>query len=428
MCVLVGLVRHGSGLATLFAEYGLALLDPRRAAGPRVRTREAFDALQAFQARTLEERMHGRGLSAAAMRRRITADSLRRGVLRPGELLVDLIATPDTTIALLASRRGLEARLLPGTRVLERLGADWRAVALTGASPAIVEAGMRRMAAEVLTPMAPALRDARRVVITGGGPLALWPWAALTLPGESAVLGTTREVFHAPSATLFAALRARPGAPAPTVLALGRTTDAAGRDLPGARRELEGLGAQYARVEVRMNRGDRGLDALTADLPRWNVLHFAAHADARSATPWQSGFLLGAGTGDAAYLRASSVARLRLRADLAVLSGCQSAGATSLAGEGALGLASAFLCSGSRSVVATLWPVEDRVAQRFMSAFYEALASGRSVAGAVRDGQAALRVHRETAEVRDWAAFVATGEGSTQVRISRRGALLSGAR
>src|SRR5439155_9508849 len=113
---------------------------------------------------------------------------------------------------------------------------------------------------------------------------------------------------------------------------------------------------------------------------------------------------------------------MKLRADLAVLSGCQSAGATTLAGEGALGLASAFLCSGTRSVVATLWPIEDRVAQRFMTEFYAAIARGRTVAGAVGEAQRALRGRSDTANARDWAAFVAAGAGDTHVRLARRDA------
>jgi CHAT domain-containing protein len=150
------------------------------------------------------------------------------------------------------------------------------------------------------------------------------------------------------------------------------------------------------------------------------VLHFAAHAEAETGSPWRSGFLLGKGTGDDAYLRASGIAKMRLKARLAVLSGCQSAGATTLSGEGALGLASAFLCSGTASVVATLWPVEDRVAQLFMMEFYGSLAQGSSVAAAVRSSQRALRARSETANPRAWAAFVASGEAGTRVRLQTR--------
>jgi CHAT domain-containing protein len=309
---------------------------------------------------------------------------------------------------------------LSGTTRLGRLHDQWREATLGRAEENLVQAGLQRLSGELLGPIATAFRGARRVIVTGGGPLALWPWAALTVPGESRPLGETREVSTAPSATLLAALRARPGAQAGRLLAVARTTDIAGRDLAGVRRELQNLRTQYDRVEVRAHGGDRGVDELVADLPRWNVLHFAAHAEARSAAPWRTGFLLGAGAGDDAYLRASRIAGMKLRADLAVLSGCQSAGSTALAGEGALGLASAFLCSGTRSVVATLWPVEDRVAERFMGEFYAALERGCTVAGAVRDAQSALRARAETSRTRDWAAFVAAGEGGAQVRLTAR--------
>jgi len=339
---------------------------------------------------------------------------------------VDLLATPDTTIAFLISRRGVEARLLPGTRRLDPLHARWREAVMARADEATVRTGLDRLSRELITPLAPAIRGTRRMILTGGGSIALWPVAALAVPGEPGPLGETREVYTVPSATLLAALRAQ----APTgsgsgagLLAVGRTTDSKGRGLPGAERELRDLAGRYAGAELRLNRGERRVPELTADLPRWDVLHFAAHAEAESGTPWRSGFLLGRGNGDDAYLRASRVADMKLRARLAVLSGCQSAGAATLAGEGALGLASAFLCSGTRSVVATLWPVEDRVARRFVGEFYAELARGATVAGAVARAQRALRSHADTSSIRDWAAFMATGEGGTHVALTPRGAV-----
>jgi tetratricopeptide (TPR) repeat protein len=413
--------RSGAGVAELFSEYGLALLDPRRGGSQVSRARQAFDALQTFQARTLEERMHGVGLAGRGMKSRIGADSLRRSVLRPGELLVDVVSTPDTSFAFLLSKVGIEARFLPGSDRLSRLYRDWRDATLGGADAAVAERGLLRLSQELLTPIAEPVRTARLVILTGGGPLALWPVGALTLPGETTPLCETRELFAVPSATLLAALRNQSrSARATGLLAVGRTSDAQGRELPGAERELRAVRDRFTGAEVRMNKGDKALADLVGDLPRWDVLHFAAHAEAETGSPWRSGFLLGKGTGDDAYLRASGIAQMRLKARLAVLSGCQSAGVTTLSGEGALGLASAFLCSGTASVVATLWPVEDRVAQQFMSEFYNALARGSSVAAAVRTSQRALRARPETANPRDWAAFVASGEAGTKVQLQLR--------
>jgi len=414
--------RSGAGLAELFSEYGLALLAPGRGSTASRRAREAFDALQAFQARTLEERMHGAGLAGAAMRARVSSDSLRRGVLRDGELLVDAVSSPETTLVFLVTRAGVAVTGLPGSDRLAAIYGDWRDAALSGADDAMVAAGLRRLSEVLLGPLSESLRGSRRVIVSGGGPLALWPIAALTPSGEKAPLGETREIFSVPSATLLAALRARGAAASGgSLLAVGRTVDAGGRELPGAERELRALGARYAGAVVRVHRGDRTVAELTGDLGRWNVLHFAAETETRPGNPWRSGLLIGRGNGDEAFLRASRVAGMKLGARLAVLSGCQSAGAT-LPGEGAVGLAGAFLCAGTSSVVATLWPVEDRVAERFTEAFYAHLAQGRTVAAAVRDAQRDLRSHAETSPVRDWAAFVASGEADTRIALARSSA------
>ena len=412
--------RAGSGLAGLFAEYGLALLDARRKAPQAKRAREAFDALQVFQARTLEERMHGAGLAGRSMTARVSADSLRRGVLRPGEALLDLVATPDTTFAFVVTGAGVSAHLLPGARRLDVLFDDWRDAMLAGAATPAVERGLERLSAELIAPLAIPLKGSRRVIVSGGGTVALWPLAALSLPGEEGALGERREIVSVPSATLFTLLRTRTrGAGAGSLLALSRTIDASGRELPGAERELAMLDRSYAGVTVRRNKGERSVKDLTKDLAAFDALHFAAHAEASEGSPWRSGFLLGKGTGEDAYLRASSVARLRLKARLAVLSGCQSAGATALAGEGALGLSAGFLSAGTATVVATLWPVEDRTAERYMTAFYAALATGKSVAAAAREARVALKAG--LANPRDWAAFAVLGEPGTVFPLRARG-------
>jgi CHAT domain-containing protein len=367
--------------------------------------------------------MHGAGLAGRAMAARVSADSLSRAVLGPGEALLDWVATPETTFAFVVTRGGVTARTLPGTVRLDALHRDWRDAMLAGAESPVVEDGLARLSTEALAPLAPALRGAHRVIVTGGGALALWPWGALTLPGEAAPLGERREVACVPSASLFATLRARGNAAGatPRLLAVSRTTDAEGRALPGAVREMDMLGRDFAHVTVRENRGDRPLRELTADLAGFDALHFAAHVEADPGTPWRSGLLLGSGTGDGAYFRASNVARLKLRARLVVLSGCQSAGATAVAGEGAIGLSTGFLSAGTRTVVATLWPVADRDAERYMSAFYDGLAGGRTVAAAALGARSALRAQAGTANPRSWAAFVVLGEPGTTFPLARRG-------
>jgi CHAT domain-containing protein len=77
---------------------------------------------------------------------------------------------------------------------------------------------------------------------------------------------------------------------------------------------------------------------------------------------------------DDGILTALEVAELDLRkVDLAVLSACETGLGETAGGEGLLGLQRAFQVSGARTVVATLWKVDDEWTRKLMERFYENL-------------------------------------------------------
>ena len=76
-----------------------------------------------------------------------------------------------------------------------------------------------------------------------------------------------------------------------------------------------------------------------------------------------------------------------------------------LDGEGALGFSRAFLRSGTRGVVATLWPVKDQAAEMFGCALHQSLIAQDSPSVAVRTAAMKLRDYGEP----DWAAFQLLG-------------------
>jgi CHAT domain-containing protein len=121
-------------------------------------------------------------------------------------------------------------------------------------------------------------------------------------------------------------------------------------------------------------------------------------------------------TDDDGILVAEEAARLDLRgADWVVLSACSTRRGPVVDAEGALGLHRAFHSAGARTVIASLWDVQDAPARRFMSALYEArLRDGKSTAEAMRDAQRAvlneLRASGRSTHPVQWAAFVASGD------------------
>ena len=99
--------------------------------------------------------------------------------------------------------------------------------------------------------------------------------------------------------------------------------------------------------------------------------------------------------------------------DLAVLSACETGVGTVQAGEGVLGLRRSFEVAGVRSLVMSLWPVEDEATRLWMRFFYETYLGGRSVTESVRQaGLGILSERREkglSSHPFFWGAFVSTG-------------------
>lgn len=93
--------------------------------------------------------------------------------------------------------------------------------------------------------------------------------------------------------------------------------------------------------------------------------------------------------------------------ELAVLSACDTSLGAVLPGEGVDSLRQALEVAGARSMVTSLWSVPDLETRLLMTDFYDALASGASKSGALR--QAKLRVKQRQGHPFYWASFVMTG-------------------
>ncbi len=115
-------------------------------------------------------------------------------------------------------------------------------------------------------------------------------------------------------------------------------------------------------------------------------------------------------------LTAQEIAALDLSGvEQAVLSACDSQGREIVPDEGVFGLQRAFRIAGARSVIATLWPVEDMATSAWMAAFYEAnLDRGLESAWALREaGLSVLRQRRARGEDTHpfyWGAFIGSGD------------------
>ena len=136
------------------------------------------------------------------------------------------------------------------------------------------------------------------------------------------------------------------------------------------------------------------------------IIHFATHAFFNQNNPLESGILLADGV-----LTAREVLQHRLRADLLVLSACESGQVASLGGGELAGLSQAFLQAGIRSLLVSLWKVKDLATASLMLAFYKARQSKMDKALALR--QAMSQLQQENAHWSHshyWGAFILVGD------------------
>ena len=108
-------------------------------------------------------------------------------------------------------------------------------------------------------------------------------------------------------------------------------------------------------------------------------------------------------------LKMSDIQAVKLRARLVVLSCCHS-GQGKVSSEGVVGMARAFLFAGARSVLSTLWAIDDEATMMFMESFYQQLKSGESASVALQRAMKCLRDSHDYSAPKYWAPFVLMGD------------------
>jgi CHAT domain-containing protein len=172
------------------------------------------------------------------------------------------------------------------------------------------------------------------------------------------------------------------------------------------------LDAPDVLVEVGFN-ANRAF-VLQGALASFRIIHFATHGFVDLHHPELSGLVLSLrnekGQRQNGYLRLGDIHQLKLSADLVVLSACDSARGKNLNSEGTIGLPRAFLFAGSRSVLASLWKVDDDAAVAFMKNFYERIKKGEIPSAALRGAQLEMSQGKRWSQPFYWAAFVLQGD------------------
>ena len=106
------------------------------------------------------------------------------------------------------------------------------------------------------------------------------------------------------------------------------------------------------------------------------------------------------------------VLNAKLQAKLVVLSCCHS-GRGKIKAEGVVGIARAFLGAGARSVIASLWAIDDDATLEFVRKFYEHLLEAKSASKSMNEAMKWMRETDNFSAVKYWAPFVLIGDDVT---------------
>lgn len=164
--------------------------------------------------------------------------------------------------------------------------------------------------------------------------------------------------------------------------------------------------------------------AMSQQVGQYQIVHFATHGYLDSEHPELSGIVLSMvdpnGVRQNGLMPLHDIYSLDLSAELTVLSACQTALGKDISGEGLVGLSHSFLSAGSKSVVATLWKVDDRATANLMTGFYDSmLQKGMPTGAALRSAKLKMMKEKQWRAPYYWAGFVLQGEYTNRIAVEK---------
>lgn len=198
------------------------------------------------------------------------------------------------------------------------------------------------------------------------------------------------------------------------VLVVGNPTMPPGYPpLPGAQREADAVASLLSTAA--MTGGQATKAAVIDRVGDARVIHFATHGLLNAQEAQFSALVLAPDRGDSGILPAIEIRNLKLHAEVAVLSACDT-GEGRLTGDGVVGLGRSFVEAGVPTLVVSLWSIPDAPTAALMVEFYKNIRQGMDKAQAMR--MAMLATSRQFPDPRGWAAFTVLGvpDASAELR------------
>lgn len=326
--------------------------------------------------------------------------------------VVYLATSPDGGLALIVRSGGVERVDLPGLT-------GRAALELTTALDQAVTTPSRTQCDQVcealwnlaMDPVLERLTGVQHAIVIPGGHLATLPWHAARIPGRQAEYVIDRlAISYMPNLRSVPRVRAAGAEMKPPLraLAIGQPMPTDNTLLLSADDEIAAVCSHHSeRFQVtRLPGTEATADAVLDAMSRFDIIHFAGHAEAVPEDPLASAMIMAhdecLAIGDILAMNGGS-------ARFAVLSACDTASVEDPLTDELISFPTALLQCGLSGVVGSLWTSYDRASPMLMYAFYrEWQGSGVPPAEALRRAQLQVRDSRFASPL-FWAPFVYVG-------------------
>jgi CHAT domain-containing protein len=281
-----------------------------------------------------------------------------------------------------------------------------------------------------------------RIIIVPDGRLHLLPFDAL-VDGTGRYLVSSHTITYAPSATFLYLAKSTPAPPSQHALLgiggipyeknadLTKVATLRGYissplvDLPASKEEVLAAQAAIPSDSDIVLLGSTATKSAfeRSGLDQHSIIHLAVHGVANEKHPERAAliFLNDSSSGDDGILEASEIVHLHTNAELIVLSACDTAVGRLQGEEGIANLSLAFQLAGAKTVVSTLWSIDDTTTLYLMKRFYAHLAAKNTVAHALTAAKKdMLRTYGSQARPYYWASFRLEGSGDDSINLNSK--------
>jgi len=358
-------------------------------------TREALrrrDAVTAFQ---FVERARARVLLDSIPRQ--SGARLDRSVV-----LVEFFALSERLLAFVMHRDEIAAIDLGVTPSAVAEQSRCLAMALSKGDRAAAERLSAFLYQHLVEPLASRIDPSARLVFVPDQYTAVIPFAALH-DEHGRFLIEDHAVGTAPSAAVFLRLEEAPAYAAPKGVLIVAAPTAGGQEpLEAAQSEARAIARLYPQAEV-LTGGENVIAPFLRRAPAADAIHYAGHAISGEDDGSKAALLM---TGEA--LDRQRIESLALRhTSVVVLAACSTGRGDVRWTEGPLSVARSFIAAGAPSVIATLWPINDREAAGFFPRLHQHLSRGVPPAEALRATQMEFLHRPDTTPI--WASVELVG-------------------